>query len=183
MPWIVFLTIHPVLDDKDSYNTWSGLRDWRQLCMYVHRALWCHCRQQIWISTLHTSHGLQLWCKTREQNAEVSFNKEIEEAHLPTDSCLNNSMYKHKLVLRYRKYRLSLSSCHHRALMASFQNSRQGWRQSVFTKFHAASCHCFASLLLSPPVMIRSSWEVPDSSIIQWFYSTLHICFYVHDQR
>ena len=38
------------------------------------------------------------------------------------------------------------------------KSSRQGWRQSVFTKFRAASCPllCFSSSL-SPPVMIRSS--------------------------
>ena len=44
-----------VSGDKDRFYTWSGLRDCKQLCMYVHRALSCHCRQHVWISTKNNS--------------------------------------------------------------------------------------------------------------------------------
>ena len=36
-----------VSDDKNRYFTGSGLRDCKQLCMYVQRALSCHSRQQV----------------------------------------------------------------------------------------------------------------------------------------
>ena len=53
----------------------SRLKDWKQLCMFVHRALSCHCRQHVWIATLLLSRGLQLWCKTRVLNAEDTLEK------------------------------------------------------------------------------------------------------------
>ena len=160
--------------------------DWRQLCMYVHRALSCHCQQQMWISTLLLSRGLQLWCETREQNVEVSFNKETKKARLPTDSCLNDSkhprlvncistnpecrcdhrwlVYNYSLVLIPRVSALSVIA----RSWALFKSSRHVRRQSVFTKFRSAywhcfaPCHCFASChCCHDPFIVRSAQTRP----------------------
>ena len=54
-------------------------------------------------------------------------------------------VYKHSLIL----------SCHHRASGWS-KSSRQVWRQSVFTKFCVASCHC-----CHDPFIVRSAQTRP----------------------
>ena len=63
------------------------------------------------------------------------------------------NQYNHSQFLNYLKHLLSLSSRVHGLL----KSSRQGWRQSVFTKFRAASCHCFASChCCHDPFIVRS---------------------------
>ena len=110
-----------------------------------------------WIATLML---------TREHNAELPFNKETKEASLPTDSCLNNKFKASKLgQLHLDQSRVSkrspmacvqsqpgphttgICSLCHRAFMGSFKSSRPVRRQSVFTKFRAAYCHCTLPLL------------------------------------
>ena len=87
-------------------------------------------------------------------------------------------MHKHNLVLRYCEYLLSLFLSLSLSLQLSSSRTRGlFWKilaklnlgVSQFTKFRVASCrccgscHCFA-------VMIRSSWEVPNSGAV-WGWS------------
>ena len=93
--------------------------------MHVH----CHCRQQVWISTLLLSRGLHLPCKTRELNLG-----RIHKKKNHTIKCTNTT-----LVLK-----TSVSSlCHPRALVGS-KSYRQLWCWPVH-KFSLCSCHCIAS--------------------------------------
>ena len=148
-------------------DTTLDLDSWTEgncVCMYiVHRRVSVHNNLSRW---------LQLCCKTREQNAKVPFNKKlstIANRFLSKQFVVSALVYNHSLDMIYCKYVLSLSSRVH----GFFQSFRQGSGQSVFTKFRVASCHCFASLLLlSSPVMIISSWEVP--KLVQRFHSALH---------
>ena len=141
--------------------------------MYVHRALSCHCRQQVWLSTLFLSRRLDQFDARFAQNAEVPFNTETKKARLPTDSCLNNSMrpnlvncistnpecrsdhrwlvYNYSLVLNYLKRLLSLSSRVH-GLFRKFSP-----RRAVSQCSQNFALHLALSLLLAIAVMIRLS--------------------------
>ena len=92
--------------------------------MYVH----CHCRQQVWISTLLLSRGLHLQCKPRELN-HGRIHKKTQ-----TIRCTNTT-----LVLKTSV----CSLCHHRALVGS-GGYRQLWCWPVH-KFSRCICHCIAS--------------------------------------
>ena len=117
-------------------------------------------------------------CKTREQNAEVSFNKETEKARLPTDSCLNNSnrpslvncistspecrsdhrrlVSNHSLDLKKRL--LSLSSSRIYGLQKNSPASNLASVSSQNFAIHLANAlHLALALLLAIAVMIRSS--------------------------
>ena len=165
---------------KNIYYTWSRLRDGRQLCIY--RVITDNrCELQ------HPSSHVEwnLWCKTREPNAEVPFDKETNEARLTTDSRRNNSkrpslivyistksrvskrspVFRHTITIScwYQQYLLFLSS---RVHGLHWKFSRSAASVSVH-KIRAAYCHCFASCHLL-------SW---------WFHSALRVLFDVHYQR
>ena len=70
---------------------------------------------------------------------------------------MHRGVYNHGLVLKKRR----LSLCHRRASMGS-EGSRQVRRQSVFTQFRSASCHCFASCICChDPFIVRNARTRP----------------------
>ena len=82
MPWIVLMSLEPFTEWVPARTDTTLDQDWRteQLCMNVQRALSCHCRQQMWISTLLLSRGLHRlmqdsWAKCEEKLEE--FKKDV----------------------------------------------------------------------------------------------------------
>ena len=139
--------------------------------MNVHRALSCHCRQQVCISTLVISRGLHQ--RLVGKSGRIRKNQIQNSSVLPTDACLNSSIYKHNLV------------CHRRAYVA-LKVLAQWCGQSVFTNFAlhlAIALHLALALLVAIAVMIRSSQEVLKLVHRSLVSHNLHIRFNVHDQR
>ena len=103
----------------------------------------CHCRQQVWIFTLLLSRRWHpLMQDSRAQPRKDP--QKSKKTRLPTDPCLNNSMYKHHLVLK----KASAALCHHRAFIGSKSSRQVGRSVSV----HKIS-RCILPLLCTLPLL------------------------------
>ena len=129
--------------------------------MYVHRALSCHCRHHVWILTLLLSRRLHpLLQDSRAQSRKDP--QKSKKTRLPSNSCLNKSVRAHASW----PCKSVCSLCHH-AFMGS--NVLAKWSgQSVFTKFRAAPCSCFAPCpcfascsCCHDPFIVRSAQTCP----------------------
>ena len=160
-----------VSDDKDRYCTWSRLRDWKQLCMYVQRALSWHCRQQVWILSLLLSRGLHRFMQDSWAKRGSDAGK-VQEARLLTDSyqtthCVNLPSSRTNTAWSWKKKQTSVCSlCHHRAFM--------GWKLSPTLKsvsvYKCSRCilplHCTLPLPLlcnrcHDPFIVRNAETCP----------------------
>ena len=86
-----------------------------------------HCRVYLdnkcgfWLLTLLRLRRLHPLMRDSRAKLRKDPQKSKNSSIMLTDSCLNNSMYKHNLVLKTNV--CSLSSCHHRALVGSYKFS------------------------------------------------------------
>ena len=153
--------------------------------MYVHRALSCHCRQQVWILTPPPLTRIAPLMQDSRAKAEGS--TKTEKARLLTVSCLNNSVhrgvYNHSLVLKTSICSLSLQL----SSLTGSKSSRQVRRQSVHKisrcilpiAFHVVIelllCHC-----CHDPFIGRSAQTRPPFT---GFTQLAHPVSDVHHQR
>ena len=164
MPWIVLMSLEPFTEWVPVRTDTTLNQDWRteQLRMNVQRALSCHCRQQMWISTLLLSRGLHRLMQDSwaQRGRDI---RRVQEARLLTDSyqtihCVNSPNSCTNTSWSWKKKKNVCSLCHHRVSMGS-KSYRQLWNQSVFTKSRATSCHC--NCCHDPLMTHPSRWSRP----------------------
>ena len=122
-------------------------------------------------------------CKTRELNAEERlerFKKHVGIKQFPVSTCqalVQTQPCPEKTSI------CSRSSCHHRTFRCGLKVLAKRRGQSVFTKFRAASCHCFAPCpcfaccnCCHDPFIVRSAQPRPPFTGF-----SLHIRLDVHD--